>query len=63
MDSTHRPGQNAPRTGVYYLVDRYGAPTGCTVWCEEGEPLPLVAVNGYGPLYYRLVDDGMADAA
>lgn len=64
MAEAHLPGTPAPNTGVYYLVDRDGAPTGCTVWCDEGKPLPLVGVNGYGPLFYRCVDsDAAADAA
>lgn len=56
------PGTPAPKRGVYYLVDRHGAPTGCSVYWYEGRPLPLVGVNGYGPLYYRCVED-VADAA
>ena len=64
MDKSHPPGTPAPKTGTYTLVDRYGAPTGCHAWFEEGEPLALIGVNGYGPLSYRYVDpDVDADAA
>jgi hypothetical protein len=53
----------APKTGTYYLVDRYGAPTGCFARFDEGEPLPPIGVNGYGRLIWRLVDDEAADEA
>ena len=52
-----RPGDPAPETDTYYLFDRYGAPTGCSVRCEVDDPLPHVAVTGYGPLLYGFVGD------
>lgn len=57
------PGMPAPKTGTYVLFDRYRVPTGVAVWREKGDPLPLVTVAGYGPLYYRRVEDAMDDAA
>ena len=50
---TYRPGEPVPDAGWYYAFDRYGAPTGAAVWLEACAPMPLVAVNGYGPLVYQ----------
>lgn len=59
------PGEPAPKTGTYHLVDRYGTPTGTYGRFHEGQSLsPNFGVNGYAwPLFYRLIGDDAVDAA
>jgi hypothetical protein len=40
-EDEHDPGDEAPHTVHYAVLDVFGTPTGMTVHILEGEPLPL----------------------
>lgn len=48
---TYRPGQTAPVSGIYEIVDDRGKATGAERAVAKGDPFPPTAEAGYG---YRL---------
>lgn len=48
----YRPGDVAPATMKYRLVDHFGEDLNVSVWCEQGARLPFVAVAGFNPVWY-----------
>ena len=54
MAATHRPGNIVPVSGIYQVVDIYGAATGREVTCEEGDEFPpTVHAQEYGFVLVR----------
>ena len=51
------PGEVAPWSGTYRLVEHFGERTGRTVSVERGEQLPLVKVEGDSELWFVLEDE------
>ncbi len=41
-----RPGSIVPRTGIYYVVDHHGEPTGTTIAIESGSLFPPTPESG-----------------
>jgi hypothetical protein len=53
----HQPGDTAPATGYYRLVNVFGSPTGYGVRVQHGEPLPT-APRGHGWRLENKSDEG-----
>lgn len=47
-----RPGDIAPASDRYEVVDRFGERLNVEVLCDQGEQLPLIAVVGFNPVFY-----------
>ena len=58
-----QPGDVAPWPGRYALVGHYGEATDASVWCLEGERLPLLAGPAeFGPFWFVLVEEANEQA-
>lgn len=50
---TYRPGNTVPTSGIYNVVDVWGAYAGRQVTCVEGEPFPpTIYANEWGYQLY-----------
>ena len=53
----HTPGEIAPTTGIYELLNVFGTPTGRLVYVTKGDPLPA-APRGYAWRYVEELPKG-----
>lgn len=51
----HRPGDPAPSTGIYVLVNIFGTPTTQSVAMQAGEPLPAAPSHHHWVLQKSLL--------
>ncbi|HEY8808641.1 MAG TPA: hypothetical protein VIM28_01350 [Solirubrobacterales bacterium] len=58
----YQPGDNPPGAGKYELVNHFGEQLNVSIWCHEGDRLPLVAVAGFNPVWFVQVDEVAAVA-
>jgi hypothetical protein len=47
-----RPGDIAPASDRYAVVDRFDERLNVEVLCDQGDRLPLIAVVGFNPVFY-----------
>jgi hypothetical protein len=47
-----QPGEKAPANARYQAIDRFGESLNVEVWCEEGQPLPILGVGDTYPVSY-----------
>lgn len=52
MEARLRPGEKAPASAKYQVIDRFGEMLNVEVWCEEGQRLPIIGVAGFNPVAY-----------
>lgn len=48
----YQPGDTPPSAGKYELVNHFGEQLNVSIWCHEGDRLPLVAVAGVNPVWF-----------
>lgn len=47
-----QPGEKAPANARYQAIDGFGELLNVEVWCEEGQPLPILGVADTYPVSY-----------
>lgn len=53
-------GEKAPANARYQAIDRFGESLNVEVWCEKGQPLPILGIGDVYPVAYVKASEYMA---